>query len=95
MKQKWKTCLIILGLLILTNCKFQNDKRILADKLIEQAVKFNYEKGYYPYDIFDYEDKGVYYQLTEDSLGFEVWYGLGLGDSHLYKSKTKKWSKSQ
>jgi len=65
-------------------------------KLIEQISSFKEKNGRYPYNLREIgvkEDESgpIYYQLTDDSTNYRLWYGLGLGDSEEYKSETGKW----
>ncbi|MCB0401154.1 MAG: hypothetical protein KDD41_03665 [Flavobacteriales bacterium] len=65
-------------------------------KLIEQISSFKEKNGRYPYSLGEIgvkEDEAgpIYYQLTDDSTNYRLWYGLGLGDSEEYKSETDTW----
>jgi hypothetical protein len=42
--------------------------------------------------IEETESGPIYYQTTTDST-YTIWYGLTLGESRTYDSKTKKWDR--
>lgn len=64
--------------------------------LIEKVEKFENKKGHLPKDISELgiselEDSPAFYQLKSDS-SYIVWYGLGVGESKVYKSENKRWT---
>lgn len=66
-----------------------------AELIIEKVEAYRQEKGKLPENVTevgidDNQDHlSFYIKKSEDE--YEIWYGLGLGTSKIYNSKTKKW----
>lgn len=66
-----------------------------AEIIIEKVEAYKQKTGKLPENvreagIDDEQDHLSFYRkISEDE--YEVWYGLGLGSSKVYNSKTKKW----
>lgn len=63
--------------------------------IIEKVEAFKKEKGRLPSEITevgidDMQDHLSFYK-KKDENEYEVWYGLNLGSSKIYNSKTKQW----
>jgi hypothetical protein len=95
-----KTTIKILTLILfigLSSCAFKNDRKEYAEMIIEKVVKFEIQNNRLPKNISEIglteqEDSKAFYQLTSDTI-FMVWYGLSVGESKVYKSSTKEWTK--
>lgn len=87
------TVVLLFGLY---SCSFKNEKQEYADMIIEKVETFRKENNRLPRDVSELGlvermDGPAYYQLQTDST-YLVWYGLGLGESKIYRSATNKWT---
>ena len=65
--------------------------------IIEKVENYKQQKGILPENlteigIKDNQDRLSFY-IKKSKDEYEVWYGLELGTSKVYNSKTKKWRK--
>jgi hypothetical protein len=87
--------IIFLTLLGLMSCEDSKYKiGVQAINKIEDFRRKNHALPQYlgQIGIEETESGPIYYQLTTDST-YTIWYGLSLGESRTYDSKTKKWDK--
>jgi hypothetical protein len=72
------------------------DEYKLGNELIQKIEQFRNSNGRLPRDIREvapeYWDEGgpLYYDKIDDR-DYIVWFGLSLGESYTYESKTKEW----
>ena len=76
-------------------CDILCERQKHAELIIEKVEKFKDEQGRLPHDVTEIglDDKQMhlsFYEQTSDTT-YMVWYGLGVGDSKVYRSETKKW----
>lgn len=89
-----KRVLYILLVVFAISCN--DSRKEEGNKIVEEIFEFEEENGRYPNSlneigIEEKEEGPFYYERSADSLNFKLWYGLGLGDSEVYQSKTKSW----
>lgn len=91
-----KIFLILTIFLFLTSCcDILCERQKHAELIIEKVEKFRQETGRLPekvteVGIDDKQDSLSFYEKKSEDE-YEVWYGLDLGTSKIYNSKTKKW----
>lgn len=91
-----KIFLILTIFLFLTSCcDILCERQKHAELIIEKVEKFRQETGRLPekvteVGIDDKQDSLSFYEKKSKDE-YEVWYGLDLGTSKIYNSKTKKW----
>lgn len=95
MKTKIQILIIILFCGII-GCVSENDKQKYAEMIIEKVENFKNENSHLPKNVSEIgltesEKSFAFYQKETDS-SFTVWYGLGVGESNIYLSSTKKWT---
>jgi len=76
-------------------CDLLCERQKHAELIIEKVEQFRIEKGELPervteVGIDDNQDHLSFY-MKKSKDEYEVWYGLTLGSSKIYNSKTKKW----
>ncbi|WP_319500806.1 hypothetical protein [uncultured Draconibacterium sp.] len=92
-----KPLLIILTvfLLITSCCDIICERQRHAELIIEKVEEFRQENSRLPENVteigIDDSQMHLSYYTKKDSVVYEVWYGLDLGVSKIYNSKTKKW----
>ena len=96
MKTTFKILTIILFFGIFS-CDLENENQEYAEMLIEKVETFKTKNKRLPknvseFGLTEFMDSPAFYQLETDST-YIVWYGLSLGESKIYKSSTKKWTK--
>ena len=96
MKLITKTLFIIL-LIGFQSCQLENERQEYAEILINNVENFKKEKSRLPINVselglIEEMDSPAFYQKKTDST-YIVWYGLSVGESKVYKSSTKKWTK--
>ncbi|MBL7472080.1 hypothetical protein [Robertkochia sediminum] len=89
--------LILILLFGLYGCEFNNERQEYAEMLIEKIEKFKTKNNRLPKDVSELGltekmDSPAFYQIQTDST-YMVWYGLSVGESKVYRSATKKWTK--
>lgn len=68
-----------------------------SEPMIEKIEEYKIKNGFYPKKISDVgfpepdESGPIYYQL-EGSNNYIVWFGMEVGESVIYSSKTKSWT---
>ncbi len=68
-----------------------------SEPMIEKIEEYKIKNGFYPKKISDAgfpepdESGPIYYQL-EGSNNYIVWFGMDVGESVTYSSKTKSWT---
>ena len=76
-------------------CDIICERQRHAELIIEKVEKFRQENGRLPENVTEIglDDKQMHlsFYTKKDSVVYEVWYGLELGVSKIYNSKTKKW----
>jgi hypothetical protein len=90
------------GIIILTTlfflsscCGLLCERQKHAELIIEKVEAYRLETGKLPEKVTDVgiddnqDHLSFYIKKSEDE--YEIWYGLGLGTSNIYSSKTKKW----
>lgn len=90
----------ILMLLLFTGlvgCNSTSDREEYAEMIIEKVEEFQNNNGRLPNDVTEIglteiENSSAFYEKTSDTT-YIVWYGLSLGESKTYSSKTNKWTK--
>lgn len=66
--------------------------------IIKRIDEYKMNKGFYPKKLSDTglpepdESGPIYYQL-QDSNTYIIWFGMELGESVIYDSRTKNWNK--
>jgi len=96
MKTRTKILTIIL-FFGLFSCDFKNENQEYAEMLIEKVETFKKENNRLPknvseFGLTEFMDSPAFYQMENDST-YIVWYGLSVGESKIYRSSTKKWTK--
>ncbi len=85
--------------LIFCNCVFKDKEQECAEMLIQRIESFKEKNNRLPKDITELgitkieSDNSIFYQMETDST-YTIWYGLGLGNSNVYGSSTKKWNEA-
>jgi|688.fasta_scaffold2156884_1 hypothetical protein len=95
-----KSIIKILTLVLLFglhSCEFKNERQEYADTLIDKVETFKKENNRLPKDVSELGwtekmDSPAFYRMQTDST-YLVWYGLSVGESKVYRSSTKKWTK--
>ena len=63
--------------------------------IIEKVEAYRQEKGRLPENVtevgIDANQDHLSFYVKKSQDEYEIWYGLGLGTSRIYNSKTKKW----
>ncbi len=90
------TTIVVLSSLFIFFTSCVNKKQVEAQKIVSKIYEFKEANARYPNSldeigIKEKEEGPIYYMLTEDSANFRVWYGLNLGDSTVYQSKSGEW----
>ena len=96
MKRLFKILTIVLLLGTNSCCDILCERQEHAELIIEKVEIFKIENGRLPNNVTEVglDDKQMhlsFYQKTSDT-NYMVWYGLGLGESKIYRSETKKWT---
>lgn len=76
-------------------CDILCERQKHAKMIIEKVEAYRQETGKLPekvteVGIDDNQDHLSFY-IKKGENEYEIWYGLGLGTSKIYNSKTKKW----
>ena len=84
---------IVACVLLMGSCG--KSKEELGNEVIIKVEKYKLKKGSLPNNLDDVGieetlEGPIFYQKESDST-FIVWYGLTLGESRTYNSKTKSW----
>lgn len=84
---------VILLLLCLMSC---DNKQKQAESIVQEIICFKQKNGCYPDSlnmVYDTIDKREVFFYDKDTLNdeFELYYGLGLGESVIYSSKDSIW----
>ena len=95
-----KTTIKILTIILffgIFSCDLKNENQEYAEMLIEKVETFKKKNKRLPksvseFGLTEFMDSPTFYQLETDST-YIVWYGLSLGESKIYRSSTKKWTK--
>ena len=88
--------ILIIGILLgLVACESENEKYAL--ELINKVEEFEKQNGRLPNNVaemglIELENSMAFYEKKNDSV-YVIWFGLGLGESQTYNSKTGKWTK--
>ena len=96
MKRLFQILTIAILLMTTSCCDILCERQEHAELIIEKVEKFKQDKGRLPEDLTEIglDDTQMhlsFYQLTSDTT-YMVWYGLGVGESKIYRSETKKWT---
>ncbi|WP_090230671.1 hypothetical protein [Lutibacter maritimus] len=88
------TIVLFIGLY---SCEFKNDRQEYAEMLIAKVETFKKTNNRLPKNVSELGltekmDSPAFYQM-ETNTTYIVWYGLSVGESKIYKSSTKKWTK--
>ena len=79
---------------LFVNDSFADNKNTI-DSLVPLIEKYKNKNGYLPskLDSIGYEEtiEGPIYYSIIDSNYYELYFGLELGESHIYESKTGNW----
>src|SRR5690554_4678450 len=87
--------ILIFSFLLSSCCGLLCERKKHAEMIIEKVEAYRQQTGKLPEKVTELgtDDKqdhlSFYLKISEDE--YEVWYGLGLGTSKTYNSKTKKW----
>lgn len=90
------------GIIILTILSFLSgccglicEREKHAEKTIEKVEAYRQENGKLPENVtevgIDDNQDHLSFYVKKSQDEYEIWYGLGLGTSRIYNSKTKKW----
>ena len=88
--------ILTIGILLgLVACESENEKYAL--ELINKVEEFEKQNGRLPNNVtemglIELENSMAFYEKKNDSV-YVIWFGLGLGESQTYNSKTRKWTK--
>jgi hypothetical protein len=78
-------------------CDIICERQKHAELIIGKVERFKQETGRLPENVKEIglDDKQMHlsFYTKIDLTEYEVWYGLDLGTSRIYNSKTKKWRK--
>ncbi|QCX39564.1 hypothetical protein FF125_14355 [Aureibaculum algae] len=93
---KFKIFICVL-LFIACSCSVENDREKYAKTIIEKVEKFKTQKNRLPKNVseiglIELENSKAFYEKTTDST-YIVWFGLSLGESKIFNSTTKEWTK--
>ena len=96
MRQKYRILIIVLAFVVY-GCSEEIEREKYAKLIIEKVEKFKTEKNRLPKNLSEIglterEDSKAFYEQKNDST-YIVWFGLSLGESKTYDSKTKEWTK--
>lgn len=87
--------ILTLFLFISSCCNIICERQKHAELIIEKVERFRLETGKFPESVKEIglDDKQMHlsFYTKIDSTEYEVWYGLDLGTSKIYNSKSKKW----
>ncbi len=88
--------IISIAFLFMTSCcDIICERQRHAEFIIEKVEKFKQDTGRLPDNVKEIgiDDKQMHlsFYTKKDSVVYEVWYGLELGVSKIYNSKTKNW----
>lgn len=81
----------------LHSCSYYGERQAYADMLIEKIEKFRKQNKRLPKNVselglIEEMDSPAFYQLENDT-NYYVWYGLSVGESIVYRSSTKEWTR--
>jgi hypothetical protein len=94
-KVKQVLAILIFSFFISSCCGLVCEREKHAEMIIEKVEVYIQKTGRLPENVTeaginDEQDTlSFYVKKSEDE--YEIWYGLGLGTSRIYNSKTKKW----
>ena len=92
-----KQIISILTILFFLNgcCGLLCERQKNAELIIEKVEVYKQEKGILPENVteigIDDKQDSLSFYIKKSQDEYEVWYGLGLGTSKIYNSRTKKW----
>ena len=83
---------------VIYSCNLKNDKQEYGEFLIKKVETFHKLHNRIPENVSEIGlleeiDSPAFYQKENDST-YIIWYGLSVGESNVYNSSTKKWTKS-
>lgn len=96
-EKKVKQRIIILTILFFLSgcCGLLCEREKHAEMIIEKVEAYRQEKGRLPENVtevgIDDNQDHLSFYVKKSQDEYEIWYGLGLGTSRIYNSKTKKW----
>lgn len=87
--------ILSISLLLISCCDIICKRQKHAELIIQRVEIFRQKTGRLPervteVSIDDNQDSLSFYQKINDDE-YEVWYGLSVGTSKVYNSKTKEW----
>jgi hypothetical protein len=91
-----RVVIILTSLFFLSSCcGLLCERQKHAELIIEKVEAYRKENGKLPEHVTeagidDYQDHLSFY-IKKSEEEYEIWYGLSLGTSRIYNSKTKKW----
>jgi len=74
-------------------------KQQIGEEIVTKIEGYKSAKGYLPNNLKDIgiaeKEEGPIYYLKQNDSTYIVYYGLGLGESMVYNSKTKSWERDR
>ncbi|WDF47760.1 hypothetical protein PQ459_04555 [Chryseobacterium sp. KACC 21268] len=94
-----KIIFLLITFIILMNCSdLIGEKEKYANTIISKVELYKKENGQLPESLrqigIDEKEESLSFYVKKSKDEYEVWYGLDLGTSKVYNSRTKKWKKS-
>ncbi|KAF0202305.1 MAG: hypothetical protein FD170_2031 [Bacteroidetes bacterium] len=87
--------ILTIVLFISSCCNIICERQKHAELIIEKVERYSLETGRFPENVkeigLDDRQMHLSFYTKIDSTEYEVWYGLNLGTSKIYNSKSKKW----
>lgn len=68
-----------------------------SEHMIEKIEEYKTKNGFYPKKISDVgfpepdESGPIFYEPKDSNTSYEIYFGMSLGESFTYNSKTQKW----
>ena len=76
-------------------CGLLCERQKHAELIIEKVEAYRHENAKLPEKVtkvgIDDNQYHLSFYVKKSEYEYEIWYGLGLGTSRIYNSKTKKW----
>ena len=89
----WTTILFLTTLL--TICNSCDNREKIGNDVIKKIEDYRLKNNRLPETLTDIgleeKNEGPIYYRKESTTDYIIWYGLTLGESRTYDSKTKKW----
>jgi len=89
--------ILTISLFMSSCCNIICERQKHAKLIIDRVERFKQETGRLPENVkeigLDDNQMHLSFYIKIDSTEYEVWYGLDLGTSKIYNSKTEKWRK--